>query len=72
MLKLGCVYAIRECGLNMELERVPVHSLVPAALQDVASVNDFMAMLHEYDDYMSVQLAEAEANDQCLRFVGRS
>ena len=55
----------------MELDSVPVHSLVPAGLQNVASVADFMAMLHEYDDDMAAQLAEAEANDECLRFVGK-
>ena len=62
----------RECGLNMELDDVPVDSLVPAALRDVASVSDFMDLLHEYDDDMAAQLATAESNDECLRFVGAS
>ena len=60
----------RECGINMELEKVPVHSLVPSALSDIKSVGDFMQMLPEYDDDMAQQLAEAEAQDECLRFVG--
>ena len=54
----------------MKLEDVPVHSLVPAALADISSVSDFMQMLPEYDDDMAQQLAEAEAQDECLRFVG--
>lgn len=62
--------AIRECGMNMELEDVPVTSLVPAALRDVASVADFMQLLPEYDQDMAEQLATAEARDECLRFVG--
>ena len=54
----------------MELDDVPVDSLVPAPLQGIASVSDFMALLHEYDDDMAAQLATAEANNECLRFVG--
>lgn len=62
--------ACRECGLNMELEDVPVHSLVPVPLKDIESPTDFMGLLHEYDDDMAAQLAEAEASNECLRFVG--
>ena len=54
----------------MELQDVPVHNLVPEPLRDIQSANDFMAMLHEYDDDMAAQLATAEANNECLRFVG--
>ena len=54
----------------MELGDVPVHSLVPSALSDIKSVGDFMQMLPEYDDDMAQQLAEAEAQSECLRFVG--
>ena len=54
----------------MELGQVPVHSLVPPALQGVESVADFMQQLPEHDDAMAAQLAEAEAQNECLRFVG--
>ena len=54
----------------MELDSVPVHSLVPQALQGVQSVADFMRLLPEHDDAMAAQLADAEAQDECLRFVG--
>lgn len=54
----------------MELEDVPVHSLVPAPLQTIESVSEFMTLLPEYDDDMAAQLADAEASGECLRFVG--
>lgn len=69
---LGVTHRVssRECGINMELDQVPVHSLVPAALQNIESVADFMQMLPEHDDDMAAQLADAEAHNECLRFVG--
>ena len=69
-MTLSTYVCCRECGINMELDQVPVHSLVPAALQNIESVADFMQMLPEHDDDMAAQLADAEAHNECLRFVG--
>ena len=54
----------------MELEDVPVHSLVPEPLQSVQSVSEFMSELPKYDGDMANTLEEAEAAQECLRFVG--
>ena len=56
--------------MDVELADVPVHSLVPEPLRDVASVDDFMARLPEFDGDIADQLAAAEAAGECLRFVG--
>mmetsp|Transcript_44756 Transcript_44756/g.129446 ORF Transcript_44756/g.129446 Transcript_44756/m.129446 type:complete len:464 (-) Transcript_44756:91-1482(-) len=66
----------RELGLKLELDDVPVKSLVPAALQDWsppagANLGDaFVEELKAYDDEMAGLLAEAEAAGEVLRFVG--
>ncbi|KAK9806380.1 hypothetical protein WJX72_012231 [[Myrmecia] bisecta] len=60
----------RECGMMVELADVPVHSLVPAPLREVATAAEFLAELPKYDDEMVQLLREAEAADECLRYVG--
>lgn len=62
----------RETGMMAELSDVPVHSLVPEALRGIASADEFMAALPQYDDQMAQQLDEATAAGDCLRFVGES
>lgn len=54
----------------VELDDVPVQSLVPEPLRDVASVEDFMARLPQYDADMAARLDEASDAGECLRFVG--
>lgn len=53
-----------------ELSDVPVHSLVPEPLRSIASADEFMAALPQYDGEMAQQLDEATAAGDCLRFVG--
>jgi len=61
----------REAGMMIELDDVPIESLVPEPLRDPSiSVDDFMAKLPDYDDEMAAKLAEAEAAGEKLRFVG--
>ena len=64
------VILARECGIDIELDDVPVESLVPEALRDVASVEEFMEKLPEYDDEMAGKCAEAAAAGEKLRYVG--
>ena len=64
------VILARECGIDIELEDVPVESLVPEALRDVASAEEFMEKLPEYDDEMAAKCAEAAAAGEKLRYVG--
>ncbi len=61
---------LREAGLNLELSDVAVQSLVPAPLQNVASADEFMQQLPQYDADLAQQVSEAEAAGECLRFVG--
>lgn len=61
----------RECGLAAELEAVPVQSLVPEPLRNIESVDEFLQKLPEHDSAMADLLQEAEAADECLRFVGK-
>lgn len=60
----------REAGLPLELEQVPVQSLVPEPLRDIPSADDFMARLPEFDADMDRALREAREAGECLRFVG--
>lgn len=50
--------------MPLELAGVPPQSLVPAALQGAASVDDFMARLPEFDADMQARVAEADAKVQ--------
>jgi len=66
----------RELGLKLELEDVPVESLVPAALQDWAPPDGvplgdaFVRALTSHDAEMQATIAEADAAGRVLRFVG--
>jgi len=64
------VILAREAGYELSLEDVAVESLVPAALQQ-ASVDDFMARLHEVDAGFAQRLAEARARGNVLRYVAQ-
>ena len=56
--------------MALELEDVPVHSLVPEALRGCATADEYLARLPEHDGDMAAQLAEASAAGECLRYVG--
>jgi aspartokinase/homoserine dehydrogenase 1 len=66
----------REFGLKLELEDIPVKSLVPAKLQDWqppagAKLDDaFIEELKAYDVEMETLIQEADAAGEVLRFVG--
>jgi len=60
----------REMGLTLEMSDVEVAGLVPAAL-DGCSVEEFMRRLPEFDAAMAKTLADAKAQGQVLRYVGR-
>lgn len=60
----------REMGLTLELSDVEVAGLSPRALDD-CSVEEFMRRLPEFDGTMAGLLAEAKAQGQVLRYVGR-
>ncbi|CAI5471405.1 unnamed protein product [Closterium sp. Yama58-4] len=64
------VIVAREAGLQLELSDVPVQSLVPKPLENVASADEFLARLPEFDSEITDKLKEAQAANEVLRFVG--
>ncbi|CAA7061285.1 unnamed protein product [Microthlaspi erraticum] len=60
----------RESGLKLDLESLPVQSLVPKPLQACASAEEFMEKLPQFDEELSKQRQEAEAAGEVLRYVG--
>lgn len=65
------VILAREIGMNIELDDVPVRSLVPDALtgEDV-SIEDFMKRLPDYDNELTAMANEAANAGELLRYVG--
>eukprot|EP00172_Hildenbrandia_rubra_P004276 Plantae.Rhodophyta-Hildenbrandia_rubra.ctg8308.p1 GENE.Plantae.Rhodophyta-Hildenbrandia_rubra.ctg8308~~Plantae.Rhodophyta-Hildenbrandia_rubra.ctg8308.p1 ORF type:complete len:665 (+),score=142.51 Plantae.Rhodophyta-Hildenbrandia_rubra.ctg8308:250-1995(+) len=65
------VILAREIGLEVELEDVPVKSLVPDALQgEDVTVSDFMNRLADYDGDLTSMAKEAANAGEMLRYVG--
>jgi len=60
----------RECGLMLELEDIPVESLVPEALRHCESKAEFLDKLSMYDDELTAKVREADAKGEVLRYVG--
>jgi aspartokinase/homoserine dehydrogenase 1 len=60
----------REMGLTLEMSDVQVAGLVPEALI-ACGVEEFMRRLPEFDAAMAETLADAQAQGQVLRYVGR-
>jgi aspartokinase/homoserine dehydrogenase 1 len=69
-----CVITARECGLNLELDDVPVESLVPEPLRNWQPpegqklADAFVEALKPYDGGMAEKLAAAQGG--VLRYVG--
>jgi aspartokinase/homoserine dehydrogenase 1 len=63
------VILAREVGYPVEVEDVPVKSLVPPHLVDV-SVADFMKRLSDIDEEMDGLLKGAKAENKMLKYVG--
>lgn len=60
----------RECGLKLELQDIPVQSLVPEPLQVCTSVEEFLNKLPEFDHEMTKQREDADSSAEVLRYVG--
>ena len=60
----------RESGLAVEMADVPVMSLVPAALRNAKTVEEFMAKLPDFDGEIAAQAQAAAAAGEVLRYVG--
>lgn len=64
------VILAREMGLALELDALPVQSLVPAGLEDAPSAEAFLDGLAAFDGQMRARLEEAEREGKALRYVG--
>lgn len=64
------VILARESGLKLELSDVPVESLVPEPLRGVASVEEFMERLPQFDKDMAKKQQDAKDAGDVLRYVG--
>lgn len=66
----------RACGIEVDLDAVPVRSLVPAALQtwspaaDEVLADAFIGQMRRFDDEQAALIESAEAAGNVLRFVG--
>ena len=58
----------REFGLALELEQVPVDSLVPDPLTECGDAQRFLAELERFDDEKEALRRDAEAAGKCLRY----
>ncbi len=63
------VILAREVGWDVEVDQVPVHSLVPKELEDV-SVEDFLSKLTMVDDEMARLYEEADKEGNVLKYAG--
>jgi len=63
------VILAREIGWDIEVDQVPVHSLVPKELEDV-SVEDFLGKLSMLDEEMNRLYVEAEKEGNVLKYAG--
>ncbi|KAI9312848.1 homoserine dehydrogenase-domain-containing protein [Dichotomocladium elegans] len=60
----------RLAGLSLDLKTLPVENIVPGPLQTVATAEEFMAKLPEFDAHFSALNEEAKKDGQVLRYVG--
>lgn len=65
------VIVAREIGINIELDDVPVRSLVPSELaRPEVTVDSFMERLPDYDEELTNMAEEAAKKGELLRYVG--
>eukprot|EP00123_Amoebidium_parasiticum_P016567 comp23496_c0_seq1/m.39347 comp23496_c0_seq1/g.39347 ORF comp23496_c0_seq1/g.39347 comp23496_c0_seq1/m.39347 type:complete len:359 (-) comp23496_c0_seq1:383-1459(-) len=60
----------RVSGLDLTLDTLKVQNVVPEPLQAVATADEFMQRLPEFDDYFAKLNADAAARGEVLRYVG--
>lgn len=61
---------VREAGYQLELSDIEIEPLLPASLQEIADVEQFMARLPELDHAFAARVAQARDEGKVLRFVG--
>jgi len=59
----------REAGVKLEIGQVEIENLVPAELQKMKSVDEFMNMLPKFDSHFEVLRADAATRGEKLRYM---
>jgi aspartokinase/homoserine dehydrogenase 1 len=59
----------REAGIKLEFDKVQIENLVPAELQKVKSVDEFMKLLPKYDAHFEKLRSDAAAQGEKLRYM---
>ncbi|KAI8968271.1 homoserine dehydrogenase-domain-containing protein [Mycotypha africana] len=60
----------RLAGLDLDLSTLNVENIVPEALRNVATADEFMTKLPEFDDHFSKLNEDAKKEGKVLRYVG--
>ncbi|KAJ3024591.1 UNVERIFIED_CONTAM: hypothetical protein HDU68_007992 [Siphonaria sp. JEL0065] len=60
----------RVAGLPLSLDTLPIENIVPEPLRAIASADDFLQKLPEFDAHFAELNAKANANGRVLRCVG--
>jgi len=60
----------RAAGFTLSLDDIDCQNLVPTSLQQL-SKNEFLARLHELDDYFAEQLIQAKQQRGVIRYIAR-
>jgi len=61
----------RETGMELELDQVQVHGLLPADFDASGPTEEFMARLPQLNERMAEQVAQAKNQGAVLRYVAR-
>lgn len=59
----------REAGVKLEIDQVEIENLVPAELQKVQSVDEFMKLLPRFDSHFEKLRADAAGRSEKLRYM---
>ena len=64
-----CLILARECGLEMELEDIPVDALMPESSSKCKNINDFLETLREFDPVIKQKYLSAADAGNKMRYV---
>lgn len=60
----------RSCGMKVSLEDLEVESLVPPPLKGLATAEEFLHQLPQYDAKMAAKIEEASGRGEVIRYIG--
>jgi aspartokinase/homoserine dehydrogenase 1 len=66
-----CLILARECGMEIEMEDIPVDSLMTPEAQQAKNMTDFFRLLKGYDRVFQTRYSNATAEGKKIRYVAR-